>query len=73
MIAVNIITRSAGTYSDLKRTQKRLIFALVAVRRWYTIMKMLRRWNYDEQVYEPYEVPDNWNVKSYSEDMERDC
>lgn len=33
-------------------------------------MKMLRRWNYDEQVYEPYEVPDNWNVKSYSEDMD---
>ncbi len=33
-------------------------------------MTMLRRWNYDEQVYEPYEVPDNWNVKSYSEDMD---
>ena len=31
---------------------------------------MLRRWNYDEQAYEPYEVPDNWNVKSYSEDMD---
>lgn len=33
-------------------------------------MKMLRRWNYDEQVYEPYEVPDDWNVKSYSENMD---
>ena len=33
-------------------------------------MKMLRRWNYDEQAYEPYEVPDDWNVKSYSEDMD---
>lgn len=33
-------------------------------------MTMLRRWNYDEQAYEPYEVPNNWNVKSYSEDMD---
>ena len=33
-------------------------------------MKILQKWNYDEQAYETYEVPDDWNVKSYSEDMD---
>lgn len=32
-------------------------------------MPFLNRWNYDKQTYEPYDVPDNWNVKSYSFDM----
>ena len=32
-------------------------------------MTTLNRWNYDKQIYEPYDVPDNWNVKSYSNDM----
>lgn len=33
-------------------------------------MTTLNRWNYDKQAYEPYDVPDNWNVKSYSFDMD---
>ena len=33
-------------------------------------MTTLNRWNYDKQTYEPYDVPDNWNVKSYSDDMD---
>lgn len=33
-------------------------------------MAMLNRWNYDKQIYEPYEVPDNWNVKSFAVDMD---
>lgn len=33
-------------------------------------MTTLNRWNYDKQTYEPYDVPDNWNVKSYSFDMD---
>lgn len=32
-------------------------------------MTTLNHWNYDKQTYEPYDVPDNWNVKSYSFDM----
>ena len=32
-------------------------------------MTTLNRWNYDKQIYEPYDVPDNWNVKSYGFDM----
>ena len=31
---------------------------------------MLNRWNYDKRIYEPYEVPDNWNVKSFAVDMD---
>lgn len=33
-------------------------------------VKILQKWNYKNQAYEPYEVPDDWNVKSYSEDMD---
>lgn len=33
-------------------------------------MTTLNRWNYDKQIYEPYEVPDNWNVKSFAVDMD---
>lgn len=33
-------------------------------------MTTLNRWNYDKQTYEPYDVPDNWNVKCYSNDMD---
>ena len=33
-------------------------------------MTMLRRWNYDKQTYEPYEVSDDWNVKSFAIDMD---
>lgn len=33
-------------------------------------MKILQKWDYRNQAYEPYEVPDDWNVKSYSEDMD---
>lgn len=29
----------------------------------------LRKWNYYKHEYEPYEVPDSWNVKTYSDDM----
>lgn len=30
---------------------------------------VLNRWNYEKHDYEPYEVPDDWNVKMYSNDM----
>ena len=30
---------------------------------------ILRKWNYSKHDYEPYEVPDDWNVKAYSGDM----
>ena len=33
-------------------------------------VKTLQRWDYENQAYEPYEVPDDWNVKSYSRDMD---
>lgn len=33
-------------------------------------MKTINRWNYDKQTYEPYEVPDDWNVKSLAFDMD---
>lgn len=32
-------------------------------------MPFLNRWNYKTQEYDPYGVPDDWNVKSYSNDM----
>lgn len=31
---------------------------------------VLNKWNYEKQDYEPYEVPDDWNVKMYSNDMD---
>lgn len=32
-------------------------------------MTELRRWNASIKAYEPYAVPDEWNVTTYSEDM----
>ena len=29
----------------------------------------LQKWNYTKHIYEPYTVNDNWNCKTYSEDM----
>ena len=31
---------------------------------------MIGRWNYITREYDPYEIPDNWNVKLYSLDMD---
>ena len=31
---------------------------------------ILRKWNYEKREYEPYEIPNDWNVKAYSEDMD---
>lgn len=31
---------------------------------------ILRKWNYKTHKYEPYEIPDNWNCKTYSINME---
>lgn len=31
---------------------------------------MLKKWNYKSKTYEPYAVPDEWNVKTYCEDMD---
>lgn len=31
---------------------------------------ILRKWNYKTHKYEPYEISDNWNCKTYSIDME---
>lgn len=39
---------------DLKRKDNKMI---------------LRKWNNKEHKYEPYEIPDNWNCKTYSIDM----
>ena len=33
-------------------------------------MKLLRRWDYDKQAYEPYEVPDEWIIRSYGIDLD---
>lgn len=30
---------------------------------------LLRKWNYQKHEYEPYEIPNEWNVKIYSENM----
>lgn len=30
---------------------------------------ILEKWNYDKHKYEPYNVPDEWNVKTYSDNM----
>ena len=32
--------------------------------------KILRKWNYNTREYDPYEVPDDWNVRFYSDDMD---
>lgn len=31
---------------------------------------ILKKWNYQKRNYENYEVPDNWNCKISSEDLE---
>lgn len=31
---------------------------------------ILNKWNFKTRKYEPYEVPDNYNVKTFSMDME---
>lgn len=31
---------------------------------------ILNKWNYDIHDYEPYEVPNEWNCKTYSSDMD---
>ncbi len=28
------------------------------------------KWNYKKHDYEPYKIPDDWNCKTYSEDMD---
>lgn len=33
-------------------------------------MPFINRWNYETQEYDPYDVPDEWNVKSYSDNMD---
>ncbi len=30
---------------------------------------ILRKWNYKAHEYEPFEVPDDWNCKTYCTDM----
>lgn len=31
---------------------------------------LLRKWNYKEHKYEPYEIPDDWKCRIYSGNME---
>lgn len=31
---------------------------------------ILRKWNYDTHKYDDYEIPKDWNVKTYSDDMD---
>ena len=33
---------------------------------------ILRKWNYKTHKYEPYEIPDEWNCKVYTDDMDED-
>lgn len=33
-------------------------------------MLKIRKWNFETREYEPYEVPDNWNIKTFSWDMD---
>lgn len=33
----------------------------------------LKRWNYSENKYMPYMVPDDWNVGFYEEDLDKKC
>lgn len=28
---------------------------------------MMQKWNYEKRDYEPYKVPDSWNVKTYTD------
>ncbi len=30
---------------------------------------ILNKWNYKKQIYEPYNISDEWNCKLYSEDL----
>lgn len=30
---------------------------------------ILKKWNYKKHIYEDYEVPDDWNYKTYSDNM----
>ena len=30
---------------------------------------LLKKWNWKTREYDPYEIPDDWNVKTYSNDM----
>ena len=32
---------------------------------------VLRKWNYEKQEYEPYEIPDDWDCRTYCADMEQ--
>lgn len=34
------------------------------------MMAVLRKWNHKARTYEPYEVPDKWNVKQLCESMD---
>lgn len=31
---------------------------------------ILKKWNYKKHEYDPYEIPDEWNCKTYSNDMD---
>lgn len=31
---------------------------------------ILNKWNYKEHIYKHYKIPDDWNCKTYSNDME---
>lgn len=33
-------------------------------------MKTLRKWNYETHQYEPYDIPDDWNCKLYTENFD---
>lgn len=33
-------------------------------------MAILRKWNYEKHIYEPYEIPDDWNLVLYTDDMD---
>lgn len=30
---------------------------------------LIRKWNYEEHTYEPYEVPDDWKCRAYTMDL----
>ena len=33
-------------------------------------MNRIKKWNYDTKQYDPYEVPEDWNIPLYCEDLE---
>lgn len=33
-------------------------------------MLKVQKWNFETREYEPYEVPDNWNIKTYCKNMD---